>query len=196
MVNAKDKTTSADHVSRLSLPSAPLSDDMERYFAKCDSKLGFVPNVLKAYAFDRNRLEAFVKMVDDLMLGDSALTKLEREMIAVVVSSVNHCHYCLVSHGAAVRYLSGDPHLGDTLVANYRAAPISDRQRAMLDFAWKITSSPAEIDDGDRQKLRDAGFSDRDIWDIVTVAGFFNMSNRVAGGVGMEPNAEYYGMAR
>lgn len=195
-MNAKDKTTSAEHVARLSLPAAPLSEDMERYFAKCDSKLGFVPNVLKAYAFDRNRLEAFVKMVDDLMLGDSALTKLEREMIAVVVSSVNHCHYCLVSHGAAVRYLSGDPHLGDTLVANYRAAPISDRQRAMLDFAWKITSSPAEIDDGDRQKLRDAGFSDRDIWDIVTVAGFFNMSNRVAGGVGMEPNAEYYGMAR
>lgn len=195
-MNARGSKSTTDRAARLALPAAPLSEEMERYFAKCDSKLGFVPNVLKAYAFDRNRLEAFVKMVDDLMLGDSALTKLEREMIAVVVSSVNHCHYCLVSHGAAVRHLSGDAHLGDTLVANYRAAEISDKQRAMLDFAWKITSSPAEIDEADRQALRDVGFSDRDIWDIVTVAGFFNMSNRVAGGVGMEPNAEYYGMAR
>lgn len=195
-MNARGSKSTTDRAARLALPAAPLSEEMERYFAKCDSKLGFVPNVLKAYAFDWGRLEAFVKMVDDLMLGDSALTKLEREMIAVVVSSVNHCHYCLVSHGAAVRYLSGDAHLGDTLVANYRAAEISDKQRAMLDFAWKITASPADIDEGDRQKLRDAGFSDRDIWDIVTVAGFFNMSNRVAGGVGMEPNAEYYGMAR
>lgn len=197
MTSIKTDSAAKDIPSaRLALQPADLSPDMKRYFDKCDEKLGFIPNVLKAYAFDMGRLEAFVRMVDDLMLAPSNLSKLEREMIAVVVSSVNHCHYCLVAHGAAVRYLSGDPHLGDTLVANYRAAAITDKQRAMLDFAWKITARPAEIGEPDRQALRDAGFGDRDIWDIVAVAGFFNMSNRIAGGVGMEPNAQYYTMAR
>lgn len=183
-------------IVKLAVPIVELSAEMRRYFDKCDQKLGFVPNVLKAYAFDMGRLEAFVRMVDDLMLAPSGLPKLEREMIAVVVSSVNHCHYCLVAHGAAVRHLSGDPHLGDTLVANYRAAKLTGRQRAMLDYAWKLTARPAEVDEADRQALRDAGFSDRDIWDIVAIAAFFNMSNRVAGGVGMEPNKEYYALAR
>lgn len=183
-------------ITRVDVEPAPLSDAMTQYFRKCDEKLGFVPNVLKAYSFDPAKLETFVRMVDDLMLAPSGLSKLEREMIAVVVSSVNHCHYCLVSHGAAVRYHSGDPRLAETLVANYRAADLTDRQRAMLDFSWKITERPAEMTDEDRQALRQAGFSERDIWDIVLVAGFFNMSNRVASAVAMEPNAEYYSMAR
>ncbi len=196
MSNDKAETAAKRPLAKLDVEPAPLSEAMTQYYKKCDEKLGFVPNVLKAYSFDMAKLEAFVRMVDDLMLAPSGLSKLEREMIAVVVSSVNHCHYCLVSHGAAVRYHSGDPHLAETLVANYRAATLTERQLAMLDFAWKITERPAEIGDEDREALRRAGFSDRDIWDVVLVAGFFNMSNRVASGVAMEPNAEYYTMAR
>lgn len=180
----------------LDLEPAPLGEAMTAYFAKCAEKLGFVPNVLRAYEHDTPKLQAFVAMADGLMLAPSNLTKLEREMIAVVVSCANHCHYCLVAHGAAVRKLSGDPVLGDTLVANYRAADLSPRQRAMLDFAWKLTKSPWSIDDEDRGRLRDAGFVEPDIFDIAAVAGFFNMSNRLASAVGMEPNREYYGMAR
>ncbi len=183
-------------VTALELAPAPLSAAMDAYFARCREKLGFVPNVLSAYAHDMGRLEAFVAMHDDLMRAPSDLSKLEREMIAVVVSTVNHCHYCLVAHGAAVRQLARDPVLGETLVANYRAAVLTHRQRAMLDFAWKLTERPWEVDEPDRAALRDAGFSNRDIFDIAAVAGFFNMSNRVASAVAMEPNAEYYGMAR
>ena len=101
-------------------------------------------------------------------------------MIAVAVSSVNRCYYCLVAHGAAVRALSGDPALGELMVMNYRAARLSKRQRAMLDFAVKLTAEPWAVEEPDREALRRAGFTDRDIWDIAAVAGFFNMSNRVA----------------
>jgi uncharacterized peroxidase-related enzyme len=117
-------------------------------------------------------------------------------MIAVAVSSVNHCYYCLTAHGAAVRQLSRDPELGEMMVMNYRAAALSPRQKAMLDFAVKLTERPDTIEEKDRQDLREAGFSDRDIWDIASVAGFFNMSNRVAAAVDMRPNGEYHAMAR
>jgi uncharacterized peroxidase-related enzyme len=183
-------------VIALSLPEVKLSDSMAAYFRKCKDKLGFVPNVLKAYAFDMAKLEAFVAMYNDLMLGPSGLSKLEREMIAVAVSAQNRCYYCLVAHGAAVRQLSGDPVLGELMVMNYRAARLPKRQRAMLDFAVKLTSQPWTIDDGDREKLRRAGFSDRDIWDISAAAGFFNMSNRVASATDMRPNSVYHAMAR
>ncbi|MGE3145339.1 MAG: peroxidase-related enzyme [Pseudorhodoplanes sp.] len=178
------------------LPRPQLSESMAAYFRKCEEKLGFVPNVLKAYAFDMAKLESFVAMYNDLMLGPSGLSKLEREMIAVAVSSHNHCYYCLVAHGAAVRQLSGDPPLGELMVMNYRAARLSPRQRAMLDFAVKLTEKPWEVDEPDRVALRHAGFSDRDIWDISAVAGFFNMSNRVASATDMRPNQVYHGMAR
>jgi uncharacterized peroxidase-related enzyme len=135
-------------------------------------------------------------MYNDLMLGDSSLSKLEREMIAVAVSSYNKCYYCLVAHGAAVRQLSGDPELGEALVMNYRVAKISAKQRAMLDFAVKLTRESAAVEEADRQVLRDQGFSDRDIWDIASVAGFFNMTNRVASGTDMRPNADYHAQAR
>ena len=115
-------------------------------------------------------------MYNDLMLAPSGLSKLEREMIAVAVSSQNRCYYCLVAHGAAVRALSGDPALGELMVMNYRAARLSKRQRAMLDFAVKLTAEPWAIEEEDREALRKAGFTDRDIWDIAAVAGFFNMS--------------------
>ena len=159
-------------------------------------KLGFVPNVLRAYAFDKTKLDAFSALYNDLMLGESGLSKLEREMIAVVVSSCNKCFYCLVAHGQAVRALSGDPMLGERLVMNWRTADLPSRQRAMLAFAEKMTRSSADIVEQDRAELRAEGFSDRDIWDIGSVAGFFNMTNRLASATAMEPNAEYHGLNR
>ncbi|MEL6946185.1 MAG: peroxidase-related enzyme [Pseudomonadota bacterium] len=173
-----------------------MSEDTKAYFDLCAEKLGLVPNVLQAYAFNDTKLRAFTDMYNDLMLGPSALSKAEREMIAVVVSSCNRCFYCLVAHGAALRQLTGDPKLSEMLVLNYRVAPLSDKQRAMLDFAVKVTETPQAIVEADREALREVGFSDRDIWDIASVIGFFNMSNRVAAATDMQPNDEYHAMAR
>jgi len=185
-------------VTALSLASeeVPLTDRQRKYLEICQEKLGFVPNVLLAYAWHSDKFDAFANFYNELMLGDSGLTKLEREMIAVAVSSANHCFYCLTAHGAAVRQLSGNPALGEQMVMNYRAADLKPKQRAMLDFAWKLTTSPAEVDEPDRQKLRDAGWSDRDIFDISGVASFFNMSNRMSTATDMQPNVEYHGLAR
>jgi uncharacterized peroxidase-related enzyme len=183
-------------ITALKLPTAELTPAMRGYFDKCMEKLGFVPNVLAAYAFDMAKLEAFVAMYNDLMLAPSGLSKLEREMIAVAVSAENRCYYCLTAHGAAVRALSGDPVLGELMVMNYRAARLDRRQRAMLDFAVKLTVEPHAIEEADREALRKSGFSDRDIWDIAAVAGFFNMSNRVAAATDMRPNSVYHGQAR
>jgi uncharacterized peroxidase-related enzyme len=189
---AKDDT----EITALSLQSGELSPAMQGYFDKCQEKLGFVPNVLAAYAFDNAKLEPFVAMYNDLMLAPSGLSKLEREMIAVAVSSHNKCYYCLVAHGAAVRALSGDPALGELMVMNYRAARLSKRHRAMLDFAVKLTAEPWAVEEEDREALRKAGFSERDIWDIAAVAGFYNMSNRVATATDMRPNSAYHTQAR
>jgi uncharacterized peroxidase-related enzyme len=190
--------TAGDDIQITALKLAPgnLSSEMEAYFAKCEEKLGFVPNVLKAYAFDNAKLAAFVAMYNDLMLAPSGLSKLEREMIAVAVSSHNHCYYCLVAHGAAVRQLSADPPLGELMAMNYRAARLSKRERAMLDFAVKLTAEPWLVEEGDREALRRTGFSERDIWDIAAVAGFFNMTNRVASATDMRPNSVYHGQVR
>jgi len=173
-----------------------LAPDLQKYFDVCDQKLGMVPNVLQSYAFSEEKLRGFMGMYNELMLGESGLTKLEREMIAVVVSSYNHCYYCLVAHGAAVRELSGQPELGEQLVMNYRTADLSTKQEAMLDFAYLMTSQPDTIIEADRQKLRDAGWSDYDIWDIAATAGFFNMSNRMASAIDMQPNPEYHAQNR
>jgi uncharacterized peroxidase-related enzyme len=189
---ANDDTT----ITALKLPAQELSAEMAAYFAKCEEKLGFVPNVLKAYIFDSAKLSAFVAMYNDLMLAPSGLSKLEREMIAVAVSSHNRCYYCLVAHGAAVRQLSGDPPLGELMVMNFRAARLSKRERAMLDFAVKLTAEPWLVEEQDRAQLRRCGFSDRDIWDIAAVAGFFNMTNRVASATDMRPNSVYHRQAR
>ncbi|WP_192249587.1 peroxidase-related enzyme [Mesorhizobium silamurunense] len=185
-----------DRITALDLAPAELSEATKAYFAKCEEKLGLVPNVLLAYAFDEKKLRAFTDMYNDLMLGESGLSKLEREMIAVAVSSINHCYYCLTAHGAAVRQLSGEPALGEMMAMNFRAADLSERQKAMLEFAVKLTEEPAKIVEADRAALRRAGFSDRDIWDIASTAAFFNMSNRVAAAVDMRPNPEYHAMAR
>lgn len=188
-----------DHITALDLPPVPLEDmdeDMRHYFEVCQEKLGMVPNVLTAFAFDQTKLRNFVNFYNDLMLGDSGLSKLEREMIAVAVSSVNHCFYCLTAHGAAVRHLSKDPKLGELMVMNFRAAELEPRQRAMLEFAVKLTERSHEVTEADRQALRDLGFSDRDIWDITAVTAFFNMTNRLASGTDMMPNPEYHAQAR
>ena len=174
----------------------PLPEATQKYFDICNDKLGMIPNVLQAYAFDIDKLNAFTTFYNDLMLANSGLTKLEREMIAVVVSSINRCFYCLTAHGAAVRELSGNPILGEQLVMNYKTADVAPRQRAMLDFAALLTTASATVEEADRQTLRDHGFSDRDIWDITSVAAFFNMTNRVASGTAMVPNEEYHGQAR
>jgi uncharacterized peroxidase-related enzyme len=195
---AKSAATMPDDVPVIALNLKPgkLSPAMAAYFKKCQDKLGFVPNVLLAYAFDMAKLETFVALYNDLMLGESGLSKLEREMIAVAVSSQNRCYYCLTAHGAAVRQYSGNPLLGEHLVMNYRVARLNRRQRAMLDFAVKLTVSPWNVEEVDRERLRRAGFTDRDIWDISSVTGFFNMSNRVASATDMRPNAVYHGQTR
>lgn len=177
-------------------PVDPLPEDVEKYFRVCVEKLGLLPNVLAAYAFAPARLRAFSKMYNELMLGESELSKMEREMIAVAVSAENHCHYCLVAHGAALRQLTGDPALAEAIAANWRMAGLPARQAALLDFAAKVTKASSLIGEADRQALRDAGFSDRAIWDAAEVAAFFNMTNRVASAVAMRPNPEYHGMAR
>ena len=190
-------TNTAKRTMALDLkPADTLSEGTRAYFAKCEEKLGLVPNVLLAYAFDEKKLRAFSDNYNDLMLGDSGLSKLEREMIAVVVSSLNHCHYCLAAHGAAVRQLSGDPAFGEVIAHNWRAAELPPRQVAMMDFAEKLTLEPARVAEADRAALRQAGFSDRDIWDIASTIAFFNMSNRMAAAVDMRPNPEYHAMAR
>ena len=186
-----------DLPTALNLPAMdPLPDHMAKYFGVCDEKLGFVPNVLRAYAFDQAKFDAFSAMYNDLMLADSGLTKLEREMIAVVVSSINKCFYCLTAHGQAVRALSGDPKLGEMLVMNWRAADLDTRQTAMLAFAEQTTKASAEVTEQDREALRDVGFTDRDIWDIASVTGFFNMSNRMASALDMRPNDDYHAQNR
>lgn len=193
----QDHHAAGDAPTALALgQDAPLPPKLEAYFAKCNEKLGYVPNVLRAYAFDATKLAAFIDMVDDLMLGDSGLDKAEREMIAVAVSAVNHCHYCLTAHGAALRQRSKNPELGETIAQNYRAAGLPARQKAMLDFAVKLTEHPDKIEEPDREALRVVGFSDRDIWDIAAVTGFYNMSNRIAAATEMRPNREYHHAAR
>jgi len=195
--STKPGKTRANPVHALRLPNQRRLDPaIKTLFAKFTEKLGFVPNVFRSYTLRPRRLEHFRQYNNELMVGDSGLTKLEREMIAVVVSSVNHCHYCLVAHGAAVRVLSGNTHLSDQLAANYRSSEVTPRQRAMLDFVWKLSETPALIEESDRAALRHAGFSDEDIFDIAEVAAFYAASNRLASAVDARPNPEYYKMGR
>ena len=182
-------------ITALKLPGGKLSPEMEAYFKKCDEKLGFIPNVLKAFAFDDAKLQAFVDYRQELVQNAESLSKLEIEMIATAVSAHNRCYYCITAHGNSVRML-GDPILGEMIVMNYRAARLSKRQRAMLDFAVKLTATPWEVEEEDRNRLRRAGFSDRDIWDIASVAAFYNMTNRLASATDMRPNTIYHGQFR
>jgi uncharacterized peroxidase-related enzyme len=187
------------HVTALGIPlpaRRALPRDLQKYFAACDEKIGFLPNVLAAYSFSEPKLRAFIAMYNDLMLEDSGLSKLEREMVAVVVSAANRCYYCLTAHGQAVREMSGDPALGEILVMNWRVARIPRRQRALLEFAHRLTTTPAEVGEPDRRALRRVGLSKRDIWDLCAVVSFFNMTNRMSTAVDMMPNTEYHALSR
>ena len=173
-----------------------LPEETQKYLNICQEKLGLVPNVLKTYTHEMQQFNAFSQLYNAIMFADTGLTPLEREMIAVVVSSKNHCFYCLTAHGSAVREYSKDPILGELLVMNYKSADLSKRHRAMLDFASKLTTDPSNIDDTDRKILRDAEFTEKEIWDIASVASFYNMTNRMASAVDMQPNDEYHFMNR
>jgi len=181
------------HVSHLRVPrESSLPEDLRKYMRICREKLGLVPNVIRAFSLRPAKLRTFIAAYGELMLSpDSALTKLEREMIAVTVSSHNRCVYCIVAHGQAVRELSGD-----ILSVNYRDATLSPRHRAMLDHAWKLTATPWLVGEADRAALRKAGFDDEGIFDITDVAAYFNYTNRMASGIGMAPNGEYFAMNR
>ena len=171
-------------------------DQVKNYLEIVQQKLGFIPNVLAAFAKFPKQFEGFTKLYNALMLGESGLTKLEREMIAVTVSSENHCFYCLVAHGSAVRELSNDPQLGERIAANFRSAELPKKQEELLNFTKKLTKDPSEIVENDRKKLRDVGYTDRDIWDISAIVGLFNMTNRLASATEMEPNNNYHNLAR
>ena len=171
-------------------------DQVKNYLEIVQQKLGFIPNVLAAFAKFPKQFEGFTKLYNALMLGESGLTKLEREMIAVTVSSENHCFYCLVAHGSAVRELSKDPQLGERIAANFRSAELPKKQMELLNFTKKLTRDPSEIVENDRKKLRDVGYTDRDIWDISAIIGLFNMTNRLASATEMEPNNNYHNLAR
>ena len=171
-------------------------DQVKNYLEIVQQKLGFIPNVLAAFAKFPKQFEGFTKLYNALMLGESGLTKLEREMIAVTVSSENHCFYCLVAHGSAVRELSKDPQLGERIAANFRSAELPKKQEELLNFTKKLTKDPSEIGKNDRKKLRDVGYTDRDIWDISAIVGLFNMTNRLASATEMEPNNNYHNLAR
>jgi uncharacterized peroxidase-related enzyme len=171
-------------------------DQVNNYLEIVQQKLGFIPNVLAAFAKFPKQFEGFTKLYNALMLGESGLTKLEREMIAVTVSSENHCFYCLVAHGSAVRELSSDPQLGERIAANFRSAELPKKQEELLNFTKKLTKDPSEICENDRKKLRDVGYKDRDIWDISAIVGLFNMTNRLASATEMEPNNNYHNLAR
>ncbi|MEI7713058.1 MAG: peroxidase-related enzyme [Rhodospirillales bacterium] len=186
-----------DHISKLGVPDpGTLDDDLQAIWTKCVEKLGFVPNVFSTYSLKPQRLRNFMAMYNDIMLSKSGLSKLEREMIAVVVSSANRCYYCLVAHGAAVRQLSGDPELGEMMALNYRVAHLDTRQRTMLDFAWKLTTTPHLVDDTDRDGLRAVGLTNEDMFDLSETIAFFNLSNRMASASDMMPNREYHKAVR
>ncbi len=171
-------------------------EQVKNYLEIVQQKLGFIPNVLAAFAKFPKQFEGFTKLYNALMLGESGLTKLEREMIAVTVSSENHCFYCLVAHGSAVRELSNDPQLGERIAANFRSAELPKKQEELLNFTKKLTKDPSEIGENDRKKLRNVGYTDRDIWDISAIVGLFNMTNRLASATEMEPNNNYHNLAR
>ena len=188
-----------DYITALDLPlkeRSELDADIQEAYDYLEKEHGVVPNVLKAYSFDQEKLRPFMQMYNNVMLAESDLSMLEREMIGVVVSSLNRCFYCLTSHSAAVRGLSGNPILGELMVMNYRVAKLEPRQKAMLDFAVMVTERSHEIREEDRETLRQHGFSDRAIWDIAAVASLFNMTNRMASAVDMIPNPEYHSWYR
>ncbi|MFC4405814.1 peroxidase-related enzyme [Haloarchaeobius iranensis] len=172
-----------------------LPDDLRERIDEEEERAGFVPNVFLAYGYKPSHFRAFFDYYDALV-EDTALEREEVEMIVVAVSGANDCYYCNVAHGALVRIYADDPHLADQLVSNHRIADLNDAHRAMLDLAVKLTERPAEVDEADFERLREHGFSREAIWDVGSVAAFFNLSNRMAHLADMRPNAEFHTLGR
>ncbi len=173
-----------------------LPEDLKGLFAKARKKIGFVPNVFRAYSFRPDRLRAWFAHFKQLHEPTENLSVAEREMIAVAVSMANRCLYCLVSHGAALREALGDPILADRITLDYRRAGLDERRTAILDYAVKITQTPEECTAADLDRLRGVGLSQEEIWDVIELAAMYNFTNRMAHASGMLPNAEYHGMCR
>jgi uncharacterized peroxidase-related enzyme len=186
-----------DQLTWLRVPTeSELPRDVVELWASPLEKLGFVPNVLRLYALRPSHLLAWNAHYDELMKGASGLSKAEREMVAVVVSITNDCRYCIAAHSAALRKLTKDAALADQIAIDHRAAAIPERTKAALDYAVKLTREPAMMTAADVEQLRDVGWSDEDVMDIAEVTGMFNMSNRMASGLGWEPNPEYESLGR
>ena len=175
---------------------ASLPDDIRMRLLAVQEKSGFVPNVFLTLARRPDEFRAFFAYHDALMDKDSGLSKAEREMIVVATSSANQCQYCVIAHGAILRIRANNPLIADQIAVNYRKADITPRQRAMLDFAMKVSTEAQLVSDADFAALGGHGFSDDDIWDIAAVAAFFALSNRMANVTGMRPNDEFYLMGR
>jgi uncharacterized peroxidase-related enzyme len=184
-------------ISRFPVPSLKSmpSDIRERLLA-VQEKSGFIPNVFLVLAHRPDEFRAFFAYHDALMEKDGALTKAEREMIVVATSAANQCNYCVVAHGAILRIRAKNPLVADQVAINYRKADITDRQKAMLDFAMKVSLSAHTVTDTDLGELRKHSFTDDDVWDITAIAAFFALSNRMANVTSMRPNDEFYLMGR
>ncbi|HYC38017.1 MAG TPA: peroxidase-related enzyme [Usitatibacter sp.] len=184
-------------VSRYPVPDLEdLPEDIRSRILAVQEKAGFVPNVFLALAHRPEEWRAFFAYHDALMEKESGLTKAEREMIVVATSAANQCQYCVVAHGAILRIRAKNPHIADQVAANYRKADLTPRQKAMLDFAMKVSREAEAIDESDFEALRAHGWSEEDAWDIAAVAAFFALSNRMANFAAMRPNDEFYAMGR
>jgi uncharacterized peroxidase-related enzyme len=172
------------------------SEALQKLFIELESSLGFVPNVIRAFAWREERFWKWWAHRNDLMAPSADLSKAEREMVALVVSAANDCLYCMTSHGHAVRVLLEDPVTAERVMLDYRRAGLDDRTLGMLDYAVKITKRPAECSLADVEELRKRGFRDEDIWDIAEIAAMYNYTNRLASATGMLPNREYHRLAR
>ena len=184
-------------ISRFPVPELDdMPDDIRSQILSVQEKSGFVPNIFLALAHRPDEFRAFLAYHDAVMARDGGLTKAEREMIVVATSSANQCQYCVVAHGAILRIRARDPFVADQVATNYRKADITPRQRAMLDFALKVSRSAEAVDEADLEALAAFGFSREDIWDIGAISAFFALSNRFANLVSLRPNDEFYGMGR
>lgn len=187
----------SNKVSRFGAPDIQtLPEDIKTRILDVQDKAGFIPNVFLALAHRPDEFRAFFAYHDALMEKPSGLTQGEREMIVVATSGINQCTYCVVAHGAILRIREKNATVADELATNYRTAAITPRQKAMLDFAVKVSLNAYEVDEGDYEALHEHGFSDEDIWDIGAVSAFFALSNRMAGLIDMRPNPEFFNMAR
>jgi uncharacterized peroxidase-related enzyme len=188
---------SSPPISRFPIPRlADLPEDIRARIATVQEKSGFVPHVFLALAHRPAEFRAFFAYHDALMNKEGGVSKAEREMIVVATSSVNQCQYCVIAHGAILRVRAKNPLIAEQIAANYRKADITPRQRAMLDFAVKVATAAYAIEEADYARLREAGFSEEDSWDIVAIAAFFGMSNRLANAMSMRPNDEFYSLGR